>query len=113
MKTNWLSKRREQLNINQEDLAARLQLAGFDVSRASISHWETGRSSPPFNNPDFARTFADVLKMSVNSMLKQAGYEITTDFSDDARYAAEIVDQLPPDRRRLAIGVLEQFLREK
>jgi len=109
---NWLRQRREQLHLNQEELAARLQLAGFDVARASISHWETGRFKPPFNDPDFTKVFASVLKMSINSMLKQAGYEIVTDLSDNARQAAEIVDQLPADRQRLAIGLLEQLLRD-
>lgn len=112
MKTNWLRERREQLHLNQEELAARLQLVGFDVARASISHWETGRFNPPFNDPAFTKAFAQVLKMSVNSMLKQAGYEIITDLSENARHAAEIVDQLPSDRQRLAIGILEQLLRE-
>jgi transcriptional regulator with XRE-family HTH domain len=108
----WLRQRREQLHINQEELAARLQLAGFDIARSSISHWENDRFKPPFNDPEFTKAFASVLKLSVNSMLKQAGYEIVTDLSENARHAAEIVDSLPADRQRLAIGLLEQLQRE-
>lgn len=112
MNNNWLRQRREQLHLNQEDVAARLQLAGFDIGRGAISHWEVGRTKPPFDDPEFTKALASVLKLSVNSVLKQAGYEIVTDLSEDARHAAEIVDQLPADRRRIALGLLEQLLRE-
>jgi len=112
MNNNWLRQRREQLHLNQEEIAARLQLAGFDIGRGAISHWEVGRHKPPFDDPAFTKALAQILKLSINSMLKQAGYEIITDLSDDARHAAEIVDQLPADRRRLAIGLLEQLLRD-
>lgn len=112
MVRSWLRQRREQLRITQDELAARLQVAGFDVTRASISHWEVGRNSPPLENPEFRKALADVLKMSVANLLKSEGFETSVDYSSNALYAAEIIDQLPEDKQRLALGILEQFLSE-
>jgi transcriptional regulator with XRE-family HTH domain len=107
----WLKKRREQLGLNQEQLAARLQVAGFDVTRASISHWEVGRHDPPLDNAEFRKALAQALRISASGLLKMAGYEVTTDMSDNAKQAAEIIDQLPEDQQLLALGILEQILR--
>lgn len=110
--TDWLRKRREELKLNQEQLAAQLQLAGFDLTRGAISHWENGRFNPPIEDPNFRLALAQILKMSVTSLLKEAGYEVQMELSTNARRAAEIIEQLPPDRQKLALGVLEQFLIE-
>jgi transcriptional regulator with XRE-family HTH domain len=109
--THWITKRREQLRINQDELAARLQLAGFDFTRGSISHWENGRHEPPLQNPEFRKALADALKMSVPSLLVAAGYEITARHSENAMRAADIVDQMPDDKQELALGILEHILR--
>lgn len=109
--SNWISKRREQLGITQGDLAARLQIAGLDVTRATVSHWEKGRYHPPLHEPEGRRALSIALKMSIPSILTAAGFEISAKYGEDALKAAEIVEQLPEDQKRLAIGILEQILR--
>lgn len=108
---SWLKSRREMLKINQDELAARLQIAGFDVSRASVSHWENGRHTPPLHDSKFRRALADALRLDVRSMLNLAGYEVNNvDHTEAGERAAFIVDQLPPEKQDLAINILEQFL---
>ena len=115
MKTeHWLRQRRKELRLNQEDLAARLQALGFEISRASVSHWENGRYKPPLHDPEFREAFAHALRMDVRELLKLAGYEvIKLNHSDVAARAAFIVDQLAPDQQELAISILEKFLEQK
>lgn len=110
MGNNWLKYKREKVGLNQEELAAQLQLVGFEFTRGTISHWETDRHKPPLENPEFRKALAKILKTTPSSLLKIAGYEITTEFSEVAQHAAEIVDQLTPDKQTLALGILEQIL---
>ena len=113
MMENWIKARRERLGINQEELATRLQLNGFTYTRASISHWEVGRNQPPLEDPEFRQVLATALKLSVIEMLQMAGYEIADDdqTTDELRVVS-IMKQLTPARRKLAVGILEQLLRE-
>lgn len=111
MKANWISKRRDELGINQEELAARLQTSGFDISRSTLSHWENGRYNPPLHDPIFRKALADALRMNARTMLKAAGYEVAdSSHSEDAERAASIIEQLPEQQRKIALGILEQFL---
>lgn len=107
-KTNWLKTYRERLNLSQEDLAAQLQIRGINVARASVSHWETGKHLPPLHDSDFRRALADVLRLNVKTVLKLAGYDIETERSKEAERIADIVDKLPPDKRDLALRLIEQ-----
>lgn len=109
---NWLRKRREQIGIHsQEEFARLMQLEGANVARASVSHWELDRFKPPLNDPDFRKALAKVLKVSQPELLRIAGYEVTLgSHSEAAERAADIVDQLEPDKRELAVRLLEQFL---
>jgi hypothetical protein len=51
--------------------------------------------------------------MSVVAVLIQAGYKISRDgFSESAKLAAEIVDQMPPSRQKTALNILGQLLEE-
>lgn len=111
---NWLRERREQLGLNQEELAAQLQIEGVErVTRVSISNWETGRHKPPLNNPYFRMALAKVLKMSVKEILKLSGFEIQNAHTDEAERAAYIVDQLSDKDRSLVLKILEQFLEQE
>lgn len=110
MKTHWLKERRKELRLSQEDLAAMLQLAGIDVVPSTISHWENGRYILPIDNPEFRRALSKALRMSVQDILIAQGYELQNDHSDEGERAAYIIDQLSPDKRGLALGILEQFL---
>ena len=105
----WLKNRREQIGITQDELSTQLELEGFAVTRATISHWETGKAEPDFNNPRFRAALANALKMSIHTMLIAAGYEFRSQFSDDALRAADIVDHLTEDKKKLALVLLEQI----
>lgn len=111
MKTDWIKRKREELHLSQDELAAQLQVDGHDVSRAAVSHWENGKYNPPLDNPEFVRSIARILKMSVNGVLIEAGYALQLDdLSEAARRAADIVNRLPSTKQNLALGILEQLL---
>lgn len=111
MKTNWLKTKRKELHLSQEELAARLQVKGIDVTSGAISHWENERYNPPLEDPAFRKALAEILRIDVKTLLLIAGYEVTEiDHSEAAKRAAFIVDQLPSDKRDLALDILEKFL---
>ena len=108
---NWLAERCKEIGIEtQQELASKLQLAGFDYSRSAVSSWMTGTRNPPLDDPNFRRALAAILRLSTKELLRLAGYEVDTRYSAAGERAASIVDQLPPDKQVLAISVLEQFL---
>lgn len=107
---NWLRQRREELNLNQEEMTARLQIEGVEVTRSTLSHWETGRYNMPMHEENFRRALVTALRLSEREILKRSGYDIgQRGHSDEAERAADIIDQLPSDRKELALRVLEQF----
>src|SRR3989304_9878211 len=101
--TNWLRNLRENAGLDtQEELAARLQLEGISVTRASISHWENGRYNPPLSDPHFRETLSRILRISQSELLRLAGFEVyKTEHSDAAERAAYLVDQLPAEKQVL------------
>lgn len=108
---NWLKQRREEIGIKtQEELARRLQLEGFSIGRASISHWENDRYHPPLEDPLFRKVLAVVLRLTEPELLRRAGYEtVRTKRTAEAEIGADIIDQLPPEKRDLALRLLEQL----
>lgn len=105
---NWLKERRQVLEISQEELAARLQVMGIEVTNKIISHWENGRTPPPLKDAEFRHALASTLKLSVRDVLRLSGYEVgEVTHSEFGERAASIVDQLPPDKQVLAIRLLE------
>lgn len=111
MKTNWLKTFRKQNQLSQEELAAKLQVKGMDITAGAISHWENERYHPPLEDAVFRNALAEIFRIDVRSLLLSAGYEVNSiDRSAAAKRAAFIVDQLPPDKQDLALGILEQFL---
>ena len=111
MNGNWLRERRKRLEISQDDLAARLTVAGYEFSSKAISHWETGRHAPPLHDQSCRVALATALRMSVFELLLVAGYEvIPKSHTEDGERAAFIVDQLTLEQRELALRLLEQFL---
>jgi transcriptional regulator with XRE-family HTH domain len=117
MTNNWIKEQRENLGMSQDELAAQLQAAGLDVTRATVSHWETGRYSSPLDNARDIIILANVLKISVADLLKVAGYEVSTrSYGELARRAAFLVDQLSPEIQELAVeqlSILYQYLSTK
>ncbi len=88
----------------------RLQLEGQTISRAAISHWETGRYNPPLDSSDFRLALAKALKMDVSELLRSAGYEISrSNYSDAAKRAAAIIEHLPPKGQEMALDYLQML----
>lgn len=110
MNPNWLRNYRKKLRLTQGELSAKLQLEGLDASPAAVSHWETGRYNPPLSDTEFRNTLARILKISPQELLAAAGYETEQSHSAAGERAADIVDSLPEDQQRIAIGILEQFI---
>lgn len=110
MSKSWIRNRREIVGISQEELAARLQRNGFDISRATVGHWEQDKYLPPLGNPQFCKTMADILLVSVKDLLAMAGYDLSErEHSIEAERVAYLVDQLPPDKRNLAVRLVEEL----
>jgi len=110
---NWLRERRKALGLSQEELSTRLQLAGFNVSRSTISHLETGRDTLQIDDPELISAFAKVLRLSTKTILEYTGYKLTLDkLSDDALRAVELIEHMSPARRQTALLLLEQLSAE-
>lgn len=108
--SNWLKTLRKKHGLKQEDLAAKLQLAGLEYSRSSVSSWENGYHRPPLEDASFRQALANILRIDVKTLLKLAGYEVaTSQHSEAAERAAWIIDQLPPDKQELVLKLVEQF----
>lgn len=105
----WIRDRRKELKMSQDELAQQLQLLGVDVTRGSVGHWETGHARPPLDNPEFVAAFSKALRLDINTILRNAGYSVITEHSIHGEQAAILVDQLPEDKKQLAIRLLEQL----
>ena len=70
MMQDLIREKREKLGINQGELAALLQEAGLEVTRAAISHWETGRNPSPFDQVGAILILAKVLDIELGELFK-------------------------------------------
>lgn len=95
-----LSEARQQRGLTQTDLAARTGL-----QPSAISHFETGKRSPSFDN---LRRLADALNVSIDQLLgRSTASEVVTPetdqlFRDVARMSTEDQDALAKMARILA-----------
>jgi len=109
---NWLRERRVILGIKtQADLAERLQLAGLEVTPGAVSHWENGRYHPPLEDVDSRRKIAEVLNWTEPELLQAAGFSVNFQHTQPGHRAASIVDNLPPERQRIALELLDVLAR--
>src|SRR4051794_30304523 len=112
MSNSWIKERREVLGLSQDELVAQLQTAGLDVTRATVSHWETGRYSSPLDSARSIVILADVLKISLADLLKVVGHDVSIgNYGESARRAAFIVEQLSPDIQEVALEQLQVLQR--
>lgn len=99
------------MGLTQDELAARMQLDGINVSRAAIANWEQGRNVPRVENICLIQSIARALRLSVREVLALSGYEVSVPVHGEAaQRAAFIVSQLPPEKQELAIGILERMM---
>jgi transcriptional regulator with XRE-family HTH domain len=107
---NWIRERRKELRLTQEDLTRLLQLEGFDYQRSAIGHWETGHNTPPTDDPAFVAALAKILKLDHLTILQMSGHQIRIHHSEEAERIARLIDELPADRRKLALKLVEQLM---
>src|SRR4051812_5393687 len=108
MNSNLIRERREALGLSQDELAVQLQAVGLDVTRATISHWETGRYSSPLDCVNEGIILAKVLKISLTDLLRLVDTETPNrDYSEAARRAALIVEHLNPEAQQVAVKQLQ------
>lgn len=103
----WLKELRNSVNITQEDLAARLQSAGFNYSRSTINNWENKRGMPPIDDPKFAESLAWALRVKVPTLLKAAGFDIKSQHTEVGERVATLVDSLTDEKKYLALRIVE------
>ena len=106
----WLKELRNMGKITQDELAARLQSAGQDYSRSMVNHWENGRANPPIDDPKFTETLAWALRIKVPTLLKAAGFELKSQHSELGERVATLVDDLPDDKKALALKLVEALV---
>lgn len=107
----WLKKRRKQLGLSQEELANRLQLAGYGASRSSVGQWETGHARPQLDNPELVKALSLAVELDINTVLRLSGYNVVTNHSSTAERIATLVDQLPEEKQQLALALVEQLVK--
>ena len=87
-----------------------LELEGLEYTAGAVAHWVNGTRNPRLQNPQLRQTLARVLRLSERELMMRAGYELArTGRSEAAQIAAEIIDNLPPDKQDLAVRLLEQL----
>ena len=108
MDMNWLKIRRTQLDLSQADVSRELQLEGYAVTPATISHWENERYKVPLDDRVARFALAKVLQLSVTELLSLAGYGMIekTEHTEAGRRGAMIIDHLPPKAQEIAIEQL-------
>lgn len=73
---------RDALEITQEELAARITAAGYQVSTASVGHWETGRRSPHIRAVPMLRAVFGWDEDAAAAFISQLMSPVVTDPSD-------------------------------
>lgn len=106
----WIKKRRNELKMTQEEVTARLQLGGLDISRSAFAHWDSGRYKPPLDQPNVRHILADALELDVREMLVLAGYEVTENEEDELVVRATIImSNLPIELKKHAFEYLKML----
>lgn len=64
----------------------------------------------PLDNVEFRQALANIFNIDIKTLLKLAGYEVDSKpHSDEAERVAYLIDQLPPDKRNLAVRLIEEM----
>lgn len=103
----WIRERREELGLTLDDLAARLQLEGFNYTSGSVGHWERGVRQPPLGKATFVDALSNALKLPKDEIMRLSGYKLSSDHSSAGARAAAIVDDLDDETQELALKLLE------
>lgn len=108
----WIRERREQLGITQDDLAAMLQVLGYSVGSAAVSHWETGKRQPPLDDASFVSHLADALKLDDSTVLRLSGFAIKHKHGEMAERAASLIDKMPSKDQQRILRIIESYIED-
>lgn len=108
---HWLKQLREEADLTQDELAARLQLEGHKATRSAVGNWETGRAPVPIKDLEFVKSLASILRVTENQVMLMAGYRVGSKHTQVSERIANMVDDLPPDKQDLALRIIEQIKR--
>lgn len=90
---DFIRDRRNRLRLSRADLAELLTTNGYECTESAINHWESGRATPPLENPTFARALSTSLNIAPSELLKASG--LAAAMTQDI--AKEAVAKLSPD----------------
>lgn len=66
----------------------------------------------PFQSADFRTALSKVLRLSESEILQRSGFTTQHMYGGEAERAADIIQSLSPEQQKLALRVLEQFVKE-
>ena len=96
--------------MSLSEFSTKLTLRGYPVTKSAISLWITDKRTPKIKTREYREALANALEMPVNELLSVFGYEVTDETrSSEAMYAADLVDHMDSEKRKLAIGILEKI----
>jgi transcriptional regulator with XRE-family HTH domain len=105
---DFLRQRKEELQLSLSEMETQFNLRGYSVTRSSIATWILGTRKPPIKERKFLEALADIFKMSVPELLAGMGLmEEMQGMSPEAMRAAALIEQMPPNQRKMALKVLE------
>lgn len=107
----YIREKRQDMGMSLADLSTKLSLYGYEVSKAAIGHWESGRNFPPIEDESFVKALSVALKIDTQTLWQHTVAEYSVeDLSPEARRAAEIVELMTDEKREMAINLLEAML---
>jgi len=106
----WINQRRIELDLSLSELSDRFFNYDYEISKAGIKHWESGRTNPPMDDERFRYILARVLEKDVTQILIETGYiKDMASHNEIIMQIAEIVDHLPKEKQRLALNLVKQL----
>jgi hypothetical protein len=106
----FVEKRKDELGMSYADVARELTLAGYSVSKQLVHSWVKGTKKPDVRDGKTRTALCSVFRIDEVSLFALFDIHIKTQpSSPEARYAAQLIDSMPDEKRKMAIGILEQI----
>lgn len=105
----WINSKRLDLGLSLSELSDRFFQYDYEISKAGIKHWESGRTNPPMDDERFRHVLARVLETDINTILAETGYIQDMGQNEIIMQIAQIVDHLSVDKQKLALKLVKQL----
>jgi transcriptional regulator with XRE-family HTH domain len=110
--SDYLQKRRVELDLSLADVADRLARYGLIVSTSAVSAWGTGVRKPKLFSTEVRKAIAAALEVDVNELMSALELvETDENRSPEALYVADMLDRLPEDEREEIIEYVQMVER--